>query len=238
MVVKLLTDFNSTIYGELFSFVVMVINRKYTFLLFLALMLSSLSFAQEKKIVQFSGIIHAIGSELPVPFVTIRNGDRAEQVYVSNHEGFFSFVAHVGDTVRFSSIGYDPTSFVIPHTADDKYTAAILMKSLVKELPMVTPFPWASIEEFNIAFMALQVGDDAIATVRKNVSPEALAALARITPRSAEEIQNFNSVQRHIGLTNKAINQKYANPLLNPFAWGSLINDIVKGDFSRKKLKY
>ena len=86
--------------------------------------------------------------------------------------------------------------------------------------------------------MALRVGDDAITTARRSVSPEALAALARITPRSAEEIQNFNSTQRHIGLTNKAINQKYANPLLNPFAWGSLINDIFKGDDSRKKLKY
>lgn len=220
------------------SFVSMVKNPKHIVFTILLICSSLFSFAQEKKIVQFSGIIHAIGSELPVPFVTIRNGDRQDQIFVANHEGFFSFVAHVGDTVRFSSIGYDPTEFVVPNTSEDKYTAAIQMKSLVKELPMVTPFPWASIEEFNMAFMALRVGDDAITTARRSVSPEALAALARITPRSAEEIQNFNSTQRHIGLTNKAINQKYANPLLNPFAWGSLINDIFKGDDSRKKLKY
>lgn len=196
------------------------------------------AFAQDKKIIQFSGIITSVGSNLPVPYVTVTNTSYAQQTFASTHEGYFSFVAHVGDTIRFTSVGFDPLEYIIPHTQDDKFTASIYMQSLVIDLPAVTPFPWASVEEFNLAFMALSLSDDDIATARKNISPEAIAALAQIVPRSAEEIQNFQSGQRHINLSNKAINQNFANPLFNPFAWGSLINSIKKGDFSRSKLKY
>lgn len=194
--------------------------------------------AQEGKILQFSGIISSGPSELPVPYVSIKNLSYSNNTYASSYEGYFSFVAHVGDTLQFSSVGYEPLTYVIPDANGDKYTANIEMTSLVIELPAVTPYPWASIEEFNIAFMALNLSDDDISTARRNLSPEAIAALASIVPRSAEEIQSFNSAQRHYNLSNRAINQRFANPLFSPFAWGSLINSIAKGDYSRKSLKY
>lgn len=194
--------------------------------------------AQEKKILQFSGLISSVGGELPVPYVTVTNLSYNNQAYGANHEGYFSFVAHVGDTLRFTSVGFETLEYVIPNTTSDKYTAKVSMKSMVIELPAVTPFPWASIEEFNMAFMALDVSDDAMMRIRRSLSPDALAALSRVVPRSGEEMHMFNSMHRHINMTNKNINQKYANPLLNPFAWGSFINSIVKGDYSRERLKY
>jgi len=194
--------------------------------------------AQERQIVQFSGLITSVGGELPVPFVTLTNLSYNNQAHAANNEGFFSFVAHVGDTILFTSVGFEPLEFVIPHTASDKFTTKINMKSMVIELPAVTPFPWASIEEFNIAFMALDLSDDNISRIRSSLSPEALAALSRMVPRSAEEIQTFNSMQRHINMSNKAVNQRFANPLFSPFAWGSFINSIVKGDYSRQRLNY
>jgi hypothetical protein len=112
------------------------------------------------------------------------------------------------------------------------------MRSLVIELPAVTPFPWASYEDYLTDFMAMKPGDDPISAARRNISPEAMAALARLVPRSAEEIQSYNSQQRHTIMSNKHINQRMANPLLNPFAWAELINQIKRGDYSREKLKY
>ncbi|MBD1431703.1 MULTISPECIES: peptidase associated/transthyretin-like domain-containing protein [Sphingobacterium] len=209
----------------------------YVFTLILLLSWVTVS-AQERKIVQFSGLISSVGGELPVPFVTVTNVSYNNQVHAANNEGFFSFVAHVGDTIKFTSVGFEPAEFVIPETASDKFTAKINMKSLVIELPAVMPFPWASIEEFNMAFMALDVSDDNISRIRNSLSPEALAALSQVVPRSAEEIQTFNSMQRHINMSNKTINQRFANPLFSPFAWGSFINSIVKGDYSRKRLEY
>jgi len=195
-------------------------------------------YAQKSKIIQFSGLITSPGSDLPVAYATIRNSSFNDQTFISNNDGYFSFVAHVGDVIKFSSVGYDPVTFTIPDVPDDKFTAHISMRSLVIELPAVTPFPWASYEDYIAEFMAMTPGSDPIANARRNISPEAMAALARIVPRSAEEIQSFNSKQRHNNMNNKNINQRYNNPLLNPFAWAELINQIKRGDYSREKLKY
>ncbi|MCI0921504.1 peptidase associated/transthyretin-like domain-containing protein [Sphingobacterium rhinopitheci] len=195
-------------------------------------------YAQQRNIVQFSGIITSPGSELPVAYASIKNISFKDQVFMSNNDGYFSFVAHVGDTIKFSSVGYDPVTFVIPNVPDDKYTAHISMRSLVIELPAVTPFPWASYEDYLSEFMAMSSGIDPVANARKNLSPQAMAAMARVVPRSAEEIQSFNSKQRHNIMNNKNINQRYNNPLLNPFAWAEFINQIKRGDYSREKLKY
>lgn len=209
-----------------------------TFFLLLFIGLSSALYAQQNKIIQFSGIITSPGSDLPVAYATIKNSSYNGQLFMSNNDGYFSFVAHVGDTILFTSVGYESTTFVIPNVPGDKFTAHINMKSLVIELPAVTPFPWASYEDYLAEFMAMNTGSDPVANARRNISPEALAALAQIVPRSAEEIQTYNSLQRHTNMSNKNINQRFNNPLLNPFAWAELINQIKRGDYSREKLKY
>src|SRR5690606_30844098 len=194
--------------------------------------------AQQRKLVQFSGVIHNADTNVIVPYVTVTNLSYNSQTFTANHQGYFSFVAHEGDTVLFSSVGYRSTRIVIPRVSEDKYTAMVNMTAEIKELPMVTPYPWASIDEFNMAFMSLEIADDDIVVAKKNLSPESLAALAAVTPRSAEEIQNYSAMQNHIGLTNKAVNQRMANPLLSPFAWGNLIRQITEGNKSRQRSKY
>mgnify|MGYP003548158756 CR=1 FL=1 len=195
-------------------------------------------YAQRGDILQFSGIITSPGSDLPVAYATIKNTSFNNQIFISNNDGYFSFVAHAGDTIQFSSIGYDPVTFVIPYVSGDKFTAHINMRSLVIELPAITPFPWASYEDYVSEFMAMQNGIDPVANARRNLSPAAMSALAQLVPRSAEEIQSLNAKQRHGVMSNKNINQRFNNPLLNPFAWAELINQIKRGDYSREKLKY
>lgn len=197
--------------------------------------------AQNLEIVQFSGFIQATGTDIAVPYVTITNKSYGNQVFMANHEGYFSFVAHKGDVIEFTSIGYDKVEVTIPNVPGDKYTTGIQMTSKVEELPVVTvgpPLPWASIEEFTAAFLNLNASGDDLLAARRNLSPDALASLSSIIPRSAEEIQNFNNVQRHVGMTNRNMHQNAYTPFMNPFAWGQLINQIKRGDFSRKKLKY
>ena len=193
------------------------------------------SSAQQKKLVQFSGVIHNADTNVVVPYVTVTNLSFDNYTVTANHQGYFSFVAHAGDTVLFSSVGYRSARVVIPAVREDKYTAMVNMTAEIKELPMVTPYPWASIDEFNMAFMSLEIADDDIVVAKRNLSPESLAALAAVTPRSAEEIQSFSAMQNHIGLTNQAVNQRMANPLLSPFAWGNLIRQISEGTKSRQR---
>lgn len=195
----------------------------------------STSLAQQKKLVQFSGVIHNADTNVVVPYVSVTNLSYNNYTVTANHQGYFSFVAHEGDTILFTSVGYLSARVIIPKVPEDKYTAMVNMTAEIKELPMVTPYPWASIDEFNMAFMSLEIADDDIVVAKKNLSPESLAALAAVTPRSAEEIQSYSSMQNHIGLTNQAVNQRMANPLLSPFAWGNLIRQISEGNKSRQR---
>src|SRR5690606_30093743 len=183
--------------------------RRYRYILVVLIALcAATATAQQRKLVQFSGVIHNADTNVVVPYVTLKNRSFHNQTFTANHQGYFSFVAHEGDTISFSAVGYLPIQIVIPKVSEDKYTAMVQMTAQIKELPVVTPYPWASIEEFNEAFMALEIADDDITVAQKNLSPESLAALSRITPRSADEIQNFNAMQNHVELSNKAVNQR------------------------------
>jgi hypothetical protein len=95
---------------------------------------SSALHAQERKIIQYSGIVTTVGSGLPVGYATVTNLSFRNEAFAANNEGYFSFVAHVGDTIRFTSVGFDPLVVTIPEVPGDKYTANIIMQNLVTEL--------------------------------------------------------------------------------------------------------
>lgn len=189
----------------------------------------------ERKLVQFSGIIHNVDSAVAVPYATLTNLSYQKQVFNANHQGFFSFVAHEGDTIRLSAVGYFSQQLVVPKTTGSKVTLDLTLKAQVINLPVVTVFPWASIDEFNYAFMNLKIAADDYLIAQKNLSPESLMAMAKYVPRNATEIQNTNATNRHIGLSNKVVNQRNSNALFSPLAWASFIDQITKGNKSRGK---
>ncbi|GAA4782265.1 hypothetical protein GCM10023231_07380 [Olivibacter ginsenosidimutans] len=185
--------------------------------------------------VQFSGVIHNADSAIAVPYATLTNVSYQNQIFNANHQGFFSFVAHEGDTIRLSAIGYFPQQLVVPKTNEHKVTVNLSLKAQVIDLPVVTVFPWASIEEFNYAFMNLKIAADDYLIAQRNLSPESLMAMAKYVPRNAAEIQNTNASNRHIGLSNKVVNQRNSNALFSPLAWASFIDQITQGNKSRGK---
>ncbi len=205
-------------------------------MLAILILCSALGFsqAQEKPIVQFSGLVYNLDSNVVVPYVSISNRSDRGKTFSANHQGYFSFVAHEGDTIVFSSIGYRREALVIPaNVPDKKYTVIIKLKAEVVNLPMVRVLPWASIDDFNRDFLAMKFADDDLEIARKNVTRTSLMAMARSLPRDGTEMNNLNFQNNHIALSNKNMNQRGANPLLNPFAWGALIQQIMQGDKSR-----
>ena len=236
-----LTQFNNAQIKGLFIFVIMSKGFLHSVAVFFLLLISLSGYGQRSDLVQFSGIIKATGTDVTVPFVTIKNTSFGNQTYMANHDGYFTFVAHKGDVIEFSSIGYQPFTITIPYVDGDKYSVNVEIQSLVEELPVVhvgPPLPWASIEEFTAEFLAINAGTDEFLNAKRNLSPEQLAALSAIVPRSAEEIGSFGSRMNHVQMNNRAMHQNALTPLMNPFAWGQLINQIKRGDFSRQKLKY
>lgn len=190
--------------------------------------------AQEKPLVQFSGIIYNVDSNVVVPYVTVTNKNKNNKTVSANFQGYFSFVAGQGDTILFSAVGYRREALVIPDMEGEKsYTVVVKMKPVVVNLPMVSVLPWASVDEFTKEFMSMKFADDDLEIAKKNVARSSLLAMARDLPRDGQEMRGVNFQNNHIALTNKAINQRMANPLLNPFAWGSFIQQIINGDKSK-----
>jgi hypothetical protein len=200
------------------------------------LLFVQLAFAQDKpqqnKLVQFSGIITDVDSNIVVPYVTITNLSNKGQKYAANYQGFFSFVVNPGDTVTFSAVGFTSKTLTIPRIiTDNKYTAMVQLKSEVVYLQTVRVNPWATVEEFNKDFLSLKVADDDMAIAKKNLSSQSINGLKLTLPRDGGEIANSNYRYNFDRMMN--VNMRQTNPLLNPFAWGRLMQDIFNGDKAR-----
>ena len=207
-------------------------------LIILCLFFGLSGFAQtpEKNLVQFSGVIINIDSNTVVPYVTITNKSVKGQAFAANYKGYFSFVAHEGDTLQFSAIGYKREGIVIPRNLPEKkYTIMVKMKQEVINLPTVRVYPWASLDDFKREFLTMKFADDDLVIAYKNVSRESLAAMSANLPRDGQEMQSLNFQNNHTRLVNQNMNQRMSNPLLSPFAWGALIQQIMQGDKSRSK---
>ena len=208
--------------------------RNCLFFLLLFCTFSGLAQVRDKKLVQFSGVIMNRDSNTVVPYVTITNVTGRDQYFSANYKGYFSFVANEGDTLLFTAVGYRKEGVVIPlGLSDNRYTILMKMKQEVINLPGVRVYPWASTDEFKKEFMTMKFADDDLEIAKKNVSRESLASMIATLPRDGGEMQSFNFQNNHNRLTSRNINQRLANPLLNPFAWGALIQQIIQGDKSR-----
>ncbi|MFP5079232.1 hypothetical protein [Pedobacter sp. JCM 36344] len=208
---------------------------KYPLTIILLLFFSSV-FAQritpEKKLIQFSGIITDVDSNSVVPYVTVTNLSNKDQRYAANYKGFFSFIAHPGDTILYTAVGYRDLLLPIPaDITDTKYTALVKLKSEIVNLPTVRVYPWATVEDFTRDFMTMKIADDDYLIAIKNLSRESISALMMTLPRDGGEVQSTNFRLNHWNSLNK--NMVQTNPLLNPFAWGKLLESISKGDKSR-----
>lgn len=195
--------------------------------------LSSFSQNQEQKIVQFSGVIYDTDSNTVVPYVNLRNSTSGKY-YSANYKGYYSFVAHEGDTIHFTSVGYKKTSLIIPKgLKDKKFTAIVKLKADNIMLPVVRVFPWVSTDEFKKEFLTMKFADDDLEIAKKNLSKKTLRDLSYSLARDGGEIQGMSFNNNHIGLSNK--NMVQTNPLLNPLAWAALIKQISEGDKNRNK---
>ncbi len=209
---------------------------KYCIALILTI-LSVTAFAQKpakERLIQFSGIITDIDSTNIIPYVTITNISYKNQRLAADYRGYFTFIVHPGDTILFTAIGYKKFSTVIPViNPDHKYTVMVKMKSEVINLPTVRIFPWATTEEFTREFLSMKLADDDMAIAKKNLSRASINGMIQTLPRDGQEISSQNYRYNFDRMINK--NMVQTNPLLNPFAWGKLMQQIFDGDKSRNE---
>ncbi|HEY8929369.1 MAG TPA: hypothetical protein VIM55_09280 [Mucilaginibacter sp.] len=206
-------------------------KKLFGLLFFLTIAFAASAQKQEQPIVQFTGIVHNADSvSVIVPYVSIVNATNPSQVNISNYKGYFSFPVHERDTIRFSCVGYASVTIVIPANVTNKsYTAQVMLKPQIINLPIFKVFPWATTEEFRKDFITMKIADDDLAIAQKNLSRSSILSLQRTLPRDGSEMNGFQDFHNSV-LNSHSI----TNPLLNPFNWGSLIKEISEGDKSRQ----
>lgn len=193
------------------------------------------SFAQEEddNLIQFSGVVVTMDSLSPVPFSTIMVKSTSRGT-TSDYYGYFSFVAKPNDTLIFSSVGFRKSEFIVPNDLEgNKYSLIHSMLQDTIEIDEVQIYPWPTPAQFKEAFLALDLPDDDIEIMRKNLSADLMAKKAAAMPMNGSLNFKYQNQQRANQLY--FAGQYRPNNLLNPIAWAQFIQAWKRGDFKKKE---
>jgi len=211
------------------------VNR---FIIIIAVVLISLPALSQEisplRYVQVNGLVFD-NENMPVKYVNIiskglRTGSDTDE------RGIFSIISYPGDTLIFTSIGYQPAFIQIPPGIESPvFTIDVIMTIDTINIGSVLVLPWRTYEEFkravvdyvspreieiknmenNLALIERQIGEDL------DITPEAGYRYAM--QQEAERVMTRN--------------QTPVNNLFNPFAWAKFINGLKNGLLKNKKSK-
>ncbi len=186
----------------------------------------------QRSLVQFSGLVMSSDSLMALPYVTVYV-QASSLGTITNTKGFFTLVAHPGDTVVFSSIGYQTVRYVVPASLiEPRYSVIQLMTRDTINLAETVVYPWPSREQFREAFLSLNIPDDDMERARKNLEREKLKEMGESLPQDSDEILDY-----YAGAQADKLYYYGQTPPMNifsPLAWAQFIKAWRNGDFRRK----
>ncbi len=205
--------------------------------------LSFAGFAQEDEVpaddttglVQMSGMVVTDegGVMQALPYVNIYIEGSQRGTYSSN-DGFFSLVGRVGETIIFSSVGFDDIAYVIPDTlSTDRYSLFQIMTRDTVYLPETVIYPWPSREHFKLEFLAMDIDSDLEDRLAESLSDKALAEMIAFLPTDGDE--NTDYFLREQAAAYYYEGQIKPQNVFNAFAWAEFIKALKRGDFKKKK---
>ena len=191
----------------------------------------------KRRVIQFTGIVASGDSLLGIPGATVFV-PRAGRGTATNVYGYFSLAVLAGDSIVIRSLGYANQSIVIP--ADYQRLSYSVVVQLLEDatvLPEVRVFPYTTEREFKKAFLALRLPTERGSATADNLNAQVMRRIFNAQPMSATaafrqtmQTQQLDQDRRN-GI---APNQYTNNPLLNPFSWLQLIQQVKKGEFKKK----
>lgn len=88
----------------------------------------------------------------------------------TNKKGYYSLVVHTNETIEISALGYKSVTYHVPDSLKtNKYYFVIALKSDTLMLPETSIYPWASYEQFKVAFVKETPDDSLMQCARKNI---------------------------------------------------------------------
>ncbi len=192
--------------------------------------------AQEDDVVQISGLVitnDTISLAIPFAHVWVGQGTRGT---MTDREGFFSFAAKAGDTIRFSCIGFEREKLIVPDTLSKKaYLARIVMKRDTTLLEEVTLYPWPTPDRFKDEFLATNIPTTMNDIAMRNLAIQALRDRAAAMGLSSDEAQDMAIQLQNQAIYDYGRYQGFSNggtailgALTNPFAWHQFFQSLKK----------
>jgi len=177
---------------------------------------------KQEEIIQFSGII--IGEDdlqLPGVHIYVPKSGRGT---TSNVYGYFSMPVLVGDSIVFSSVGYEKYNLIIP-SGRERIRAQIYMVVDTTYLQNIDITPFLSEENFKEALLALDLPDrDEIVSGR--LDGVSMAYMMQNTAYDGALNARYYLNQQIYYQQDKYMAR--SNPLLNPFAWAQFFKSLKK----------
>ncbi len=186
---------------------------------------------QQRRVIQFSGLVLTSDSLKPLPFASVWvKGTRRGTT--TDYYGFFSLPVYENDTLRFSSVGYGDAYYMVPDTLTrPRYSAVQMMTRDTIYLAETVVYPWPTREQFRLAFIHADVPSDDYDRAMRN--------LARAEMRERFEQMPMDGAMTYRHMVNQHSERLYyagqAPPirLFDPFAWAEFIQAWREGRFRR-----
>ncbi len=132
---------------------------KKLFLLIAALYALS-SHAQQKHVVQVSGVVVATDSLISMPFVSIYRSSDHRGTY-SDYSGYFTLPMQIGDTLNFTCIGLRQSKYIIPNDTSLKHLSIVqLMEEDTFTMKTINIFPYPAPHKLRQEILALDLPGD------------------------------------------------------------------------------
>jgi len=208
-------------------------NMKNLVAVCLLLFVSSGVLAQsfEQDAVRLTGIILDADDRQPVPYASIQI-DGTQFGTSSDNSGHFTLFMNPGDTLVFSSVGYRDSKFVMPYTvSSDTYSLIQLMRKETVLLDEVVVFPWPTLQNFERAFLDVNIEKDKMEEVVVEVKRELDSNI-----NASRESKYYYEQMRYQKLYE--VNNDFGpNNFLNPMRWSNFIQDVTSGKLKQNKEK-
>lgn len=183
-------------------------------------------------VVQFSGVLVTGDSLLPVPYSNVYR-TRDNTGVISNALGFFTLPAFEGDTIMFSNVGYRNIEYVIPGEVEGNMLSIVqLILPDTIRLAETDVYPWPSKENFKKDFLALELPEDNLARLQKNLDPVEMKK--RINYLGPESASSARYAMNNEALRLQSMGTAQNISLLNPFAWAQFLSALKNGDLRRQ----
>ena len=183
--------------------------------------------ADQKKVIQFTGVIFGMDSTTVMPGTHIYV-PKAGRGTTSNPYGFFSMPVVEGDSVVFSAVGYKRAFYIVPnHEGESSLRVMITLKEDITFLEEVEIRPYPTESMFKEALITMELPHQKeYANIYQWLNSDIMTQAYLDLPASP----NANH-QYFMKLQQQSYINRYSPPqnnFLNPFAWRQFINSLKR----------